>query len=154
MNPVTLISDLRRRGVELIAEGDYLRYRAPRGVLSPELLTELRSNKTKILAELGEGGPDHSLFAQLESDWQAAITRAQEGFARNATRPSRECLETATAMELGLADGTLARSGMTADDIREFLAEIYIGRSTARLTAEGRVILRLVPRTNRRNQDE
>ncbi len=52
MNPATLLSDLRRRGVELTAEGDRLRYRAPRGVLSPELLDDLRSHKREILAKL------------------------------------------------------------------------------------------------------
>ena len=52
MNPATLLSDLRRRGVELTAEGDRLRYRAPRGVLSPELLADLRSHKRELLAEL------------------------------------------------------------------------------------------------------
>ena len=52
MNPATLLADLRHRGIELTAEGDRLRYRAPRGVLSPELIADLRSHKRELLAEL------------------------------------------------------------------------------------------------------
>ena len=49
---MSLVADFRRRGVELTAEGDRLHYRAPRGVLSPELIDSLRSHKRQLLAEL------------------------------------------------------------------------------------------------------
>ena len=72
MNSATLLSDLRRRGVELTAEGDRLHYRAPRGVLSPNLLADLRSHKTEILAELTRLGESTSAAA-LESGVPAAF---------------------------------------------------------------------------------
>ncbi len=72
MNPATLLSDLRRRGVELTAEGDRLHYRAPRGVLSPELLADLRSHKLELLAELTQCG-DSGEAAALESGVPAAF---------------------------------------------------------------------------------
>ncbi len=72
MSAFTLIADLRRRGVELTAEGDRLRYRAPRGVLSPELLADLRSHKLELLAELTQCG-DSSETAALESGVPAAF---------------------------------------------------------------------------------
>ncbi len=72
MNPATVLSDLRRRGVELTAEGYRLHYRAPRGVLSPELLADLRSHKPELLAELTQCG-DSAEAAALESGVPAAF---------------------------------------------------------------------------------
>ena len=72
MSASVLIANLQRRGVELAAEGDRLRYRAPRGALSPELLADLRSHKTEILAELIQDGNSAS-SAALESGVPAAI---------------------------------------------------------------------------------
>ena len=54
MIAATLLSDLRRRGVELTAEGDHLRYRAPRGTLQPADLEELRAHKLSLLDVLRE----------------------------------------------------------------------------------------------------
>ena len=72
MNPAALLSDLHSRGVELTAEGDRLRYRAPRGALSPELLADLRSHKAEILAELTQDG-DSAESAALDSGVPAAV---------------------------------------------------------------------------------
>ena len=72
MSVFPLIADLRRRGIELTAKGDRLHYRAPRGVLSPELLAELRSHKPELLAELTQCG-DSSETAALESGVPAAF---------------------------------------------------------------------------------
>ncbi len=49
-----LLSDLRQRGVELTAEGDQLRYRAPRGTLRPADLEILREHKFSLLDALRE----------------------------------------------------------------------------------------------------
>ena len=56
----------------MTAEGDRLRYRAPRGVLSPELLADLRAHKTEILAELTQCEASASA-AEIESDIPAAV---------------------------------------------------------------------------------
>ena len=42
----------RELGIDLIAEGEYLRYSAPPGVLTSGLLTELKRHKPELLALL------------------------------------------------------------------------------------------------------
>ena len=133
---VSIVSGVSRRSEDVTA--------SPRTKPSPESL-RYGTDKT-------DKSPS-TPFAQLESDWQAAIARAGEGFSRNATAPSHECLEAAAAIELGLADATLPRQGATANDVREWLEEVYAGLSTARLTASGRVVLRSVPTNLNRGGD-
>jgi hypothetical protein len=65
VNPAALLYDLRRRGVELSADADRLRYRAPRGVLSPDLLADLRAHKSEVLAELARGQGEFEADAQF-----------------------------------------------------------------------------------------
>ena len=166
MNPATLLSDLRSRGVELTADGDRLRYRAPRGVLSSCQLSELKSRKVELLALLeGEQQPDsqapqsdtHTFeptpYQRAESEWQAAITRALEGFDRRAVEPSAELLEAAAMLELWIADGCSPRPGVSLDDLRDWAESVYAGRSVARLTATGRVVLRSVPQGEGHNDE-
>ncbi|OLP20469.1 hypothetical protein BST81_00190 [Leptolyngbya sp. 'hensonii'] len=43
------LSELRQLDIKLWLEGDRLRYRAPEGTMTPELLTELKARKTDIL---------------------------------------------------------------------------------------------------------
>jgi amino acid adenylation domain-containing protein/non-ribosomal peptide synthase protein (TIGR01720 family) len=52
VSPIELLSRLRERRVQVIADGDRLRVRAPEGALSPELKAELASQKAAILAVL------------------------------------------------------------------------------------------------------
>ena len=52
MTTIRILSQLRRRGVSLWAEGDRLRYRAAPGVVTSELRQELRMRKPEILAIL------------------------------------------------------------------------------------------------------
>lgn len=47
-----LLTDLRQQGVTLWLEGDRLRYRSPEGALTPDLIAELKSRKSEILAFL------------------------------------------------------------------------------------------------------
>ena len=58
MTPAALLSDLRRRGVKLTAEGDQLRYRAPRGTLRPTDLEALRAHKRSLLDALREAAAE------------------------------------------------------------------------------------------------
>ncbi len=52
MNPAKLLDDLGRLGVQVWAEGDLLRYRSPRGALTPDLLERLRESKADLLGLL------------------------------------------------------------------------------------------------------
>lgn len=51
-----LLSELRKRGARLWVEDDRLRYRAPEGAMTPELLKQLRTHKAEILAFLQTTG--------------------------------------------------------------------------------------------------
>ena len=51
MTAIDIIQDLRRRGVELQAAGDRLRFR-PAGAIPPDLLERLREHKAEIIAAL------------------------------------------------------------------------------------------------------
>lgn len=66
MTGLEFLAHLRQQGVELWAEGSALRYRSPKGALSPALLTELSGRKAEILRLLQTGrvfGPsDRQLF--------------------------------------------------------------------------------------------
>ena len=50
--PHPLLADLQSRGVQVVAEGQQLRCRGPRGALRPADLDRLKAHKTEILAEL------------------------------------------------------------------------------------------------------
>ena len=52
MKPAALLAELRKRGVELSLSGEDLIYRAPKGSVTPELLSSVKSQKHSIIAEL------------------------------------------------------------------------------------------------------
>ena len=64
MSAASLVADLRRRGVELSAAGDRIRYRAPRGTLTEADLAAIRAHRDEVLAELRQAGrPEDDLAA-------------------------------------------------------------------------------------------
>lgn len=56
MTPESLLADLRQRGVHVVADGDDLRCRAPRGALTNADLAALREHKATLIAQLGQDG--------------------------------------------------------------------------------------------------
>jgi hypothetical protein len=52
VSALAALADLRARGVELRADGDLVRYRAPKGTLTPQLRRALADYKAELLAEL------------------------------------------------------------------------------------------------------
>ncbi len=52
MNVQQLVNDLRRRGITLEPAGDKLRWRGPKGAMTPELLERLRQHKPEVLEYL------------------------------------------------------------------------------------------------------
>lgn len=67
MTAAALMAQLRARGVDLQPEGDGVRYRARRGVLTPADLEALRAHKAELLAELRQAGPDLTEGDALET---------------------------------------------------------------------------------------
>ena len=66
MNAASIIEDLHRRGIALSVADSKLRVNAPRGVLTAELLTELRVHKAELLAVL-TGHQPAELVQELQS---------------------------------------------------------------------------------------
>jgi hypothetical protein len=54
--PEGLLSELGKRGVALAVQGDNLKYRAPQGVLTPDLLGAIADHKREILTRLRHPG--------------------------------------------------------------------------------------------------
>jgi amino acid adenylation domain-containing protein len=54
MNLNQLMQQIREKGILLRVDGDRLRYDAPKGVMTDELLSELARHKSSIMADLGE----------------------------------------------------------------------------------------------------
>ncbi|MGW6982531.1 aminotransferase class III-fold pyridoxal phosphate-dependent enzyme [Streptomyces sp. NPDC054932] len=55
MSVAALLTDLRRRGIELRAEGGRLHYSAPRGALTADLRSQLAEHRPELLAALTHG---------------------------------------------------------------------------------------------------
>ncbi|MFL6197470.1 MAG: condensation domain-containing protein, partial [Thermoanaerobaculia bacterium] len=70
MSAAQLLDDLSRLGVQIWAEGDLLRYRSPRGALTPDLLDRLRESKTALLGLLRRpaGPPPYPTLPTLTPD--------------------------------------------------------------------------------------
>jgi amino acid adenylation domain-containing protein len=77
-----LLANLRKRGVELWADGDRLRYNAPKGVLTPFLRTELAECKSEILTILRRTdrgtGPTSPSFQRISGAGKLRLSFAQE----------------------------------------------------------------------------
>ncbi len=49
MTPFALLDELTELGIELTAAGDEIQYRAPKGCMTEELKTQIRSRKRELL---------------------------------------------------------------------------------------------------------
>jgi hypothetical protein len=58
VSPHALLGELRNRGVHLSVEGDALRYRGPRGALTPELREAVAANKPELVRLLSPSNLD------------------------------------------------------------------------------------------------
>ena len=52
MNATSLLSDIQARGVHLEVEAGALKYRAPKGAITPDLLASLKAHKADLIAVL------------------------------------------------------------------------------------------------------
>jgi amino acid adenylation domain-containing protein len=70
MTTTQLVADLARQNVQLWSDGEHLRVRAPRGVLTPDLQTRLTACKAEILTRLNEDHNSRSIsrFPQIVPD--------------------------------------------------------------------------------------
>jgi hypothetical protein len=49
MNTSELVTELTHQGIQLWSDGDQLRVRAPKGIITPTIKEQLKSNKPQIL---------------------------------------------------------------------------------------------------------
>ncbi len=66
MRPAALLDELRHRGIHIEVDGETLRYRAPRGQLTPELRLAIGSQKAALL-ELLKPHPEQGWAIRLFS---------------------------------------------------------------------------------------
>lgn len=79
MNAAALLRALEDRGVRFEAGDDRLRYYAPTGVLTPELIEELRAYKAELLALLScMQPPDLQQARNLAAGWRSAARELSE----------------------------------------------------------------------------
>ena len=71
MTAAELLAELRRRGVKLTVNGDRLRYEAPRGALTPELLEAMRQHKPELLRLLSRPPIPQDVVAGVEAALRA-----------------------------------------------------------------------------------
>ena len=94
MIPAVFVDDLRRRGIELTTDGEMLRYRAPRGTLTADVLAQLREHKSDLVNLLADYEPGAVLVrtAQYGEIWLLTNSRnlaqlIQEESRRSSPRP-------------------------------------------------------------------
>lgn len=79
MNTATLLRDLEERGVRFETEDGRLRYHAPTGVLTPEIIDELRARKPELLVLLASLYPPDPVKARnLAAAWRGAVRKLCE----------------------------------------------------------------------------
>src|ERR1700761_5578841 len=79
---VDLIRDVQGRGVSLWLSNGELRYRAPKGALTPSEIQFLRENKAKIVSFLEKAAS--ARFAEPQAKPQLALNRAPLAFSQQA----------------------------------------------------------------------
>ena len=82
MTALELLSNLSRKDIEIWADGDRLRYNAPKGTLTPDLRKELAARKPEILALLRQANTVTSLASlplkPVSRDGDLPLSFAQE----------------------------------------------------------------------------
>ncbi len=113
MAPLEILAELSRRGVELLPEGESLRYRAPTGALTPELKRAIADQKRELLdllaAERGAAVRIYSRHLDAEV-WIVADDEAR----LELTGEQIPVITAAEAMRLGRMHEAEARALITA----------------------------------------
>jgi thioesterase domain-containing protein len=78
-----LLAELRQLDVQLWVEGDRLRYRVPKGAISPELLAEMREQKVELLSFLQQANgafrTEHSSIVPVPRNSDLPLSISQKG---------------------------------------------------------------------------
>lgn len=106
VSAAVLVSELSKLGITLYREEDRLKYKAPPGALTQELLLEIRHNKDALLAFLPQGKPAESAVSPIvrrpvKPGDPIPLSSAQQAFwFRDRLMPGNPAYNVATAFRL------------------------------------------------------
>ena len=155
----SLLADLTRRGVRLWADGEFLEYESPKGVLTPQDLAAVRANKPELLAELRHSTPPkdssksgaQAPFDQFMTEWQITAEQVRASFTRNNIQPSDETFQSAVWLQFQLNEPWITILGRISKvEAERFFQAIVQGRCIAGFDDYARVVVRNAPRTSTR----
>ena len=125
MNAATLLRDLEERGVRFEAEDGRLRYHAPTGVLTPEIIDELRARKTELLALLScLEPPDVQRARDLAAAWRGAVRELGDlaGYPHLPFKPGHSVAPGAANWGTFIARASVPQLRMVVFALRDFIA--------------------------------
>ena len=80
MSAQELLAELAARDIHLsVEDGNRLKYRAPKGAVTPELAAQLKAKKEALIALLRRDPPAHSLFLMTRSSAILDLSIAESG---------------------------------------------------------------------------
>ena len=125
MNTATLLHELEERGVRFEAEDGRLRYHAPAGVLTPEIIDELRARKTELLALLvSSEPPDLHESRDLAAAWRGAVRELGDlaGYPHLPFKPGHAVAPGAANWGTFIARASVPHLRMVVFALRDFIA--------------------------------
>lgn len=125
MNTATLLRDLEERGVRFEAEDGRLRYHAPTGVLTPEIIDELRARKAELLALLSCLEPPAVQRARdLAAAWRGAVRELGDlaGYPHLPFKPGHAVAPGAANWGTFIARASVPHLRMVVFALRDFIA--------------------------------
>ena len=125
MNTATLLRDLEERGVRFEAKDGRLRYHAPAGVLTPEIIDELRAHKAELLALLAcLEPPDAQQARDLAAAWRSAVRELSDlaGYPHLAFKPGHAVGPGAATWGRFIAQASVPQLRLVAEALRTYLA--------------------------------
>ncbi len=120
-----LLRELEDRGVRFEAEDGRLRYHAPAGVLTPEIIDELRAHKAELLALLVSTAPPHLDGARdLAAAWRGAVRELGDlaGYPPLPFKPGHAVAPGAASWWTFIARASVPHLRMVVVALREFIA--------------------------------
>ena len=127
MNTARLLRDLEERGVRFEADDGRLRYRAPVGVLTPQIIDELRARKAELLALLVSTAPPNLDGARdLAAAWRGAVRELSDlaGYPRLALGPGHAVAPGAANWGTFVARASVPYLRMAVVALRDHIAEM------------------------------
>jgi hypothetical protein len=124
MNAAALIRELEQHGVHLEAADGRLRWEAPSGVLTADLLEALRVHKLEVMELLTPAAPDSADLRELAAAWRGAARELAElaGYPRLPFRPGLSVAPGAANWGTYVTRASVPDLRLVVGTLREFIA--------------------------------